>query len=135
MPRDQPAGLVGTAVIPQPSRAVKGMKASACDLPVVSDIVQPSGVANDRVPSSIQQVAYAIDLTSDASRVSEPRADVVQQPIGKASGGAGLTAYVRGVKVDRIEQMGPPWIEALDITVPAEFWPLDLLVGALRASV
>ncbi|HTP21937.1 MAG TPA: hypothetical protein VMJ65_20185, partial [Solirubrobacteraceae bacterium] len=106
MPRDQPANLVGPALIPQPSRAVKGMKASACDLWVVSDVVQPSSVGYDGFPSAVQQMAYAIDLTSDARRMSEACTNIAQQPIGKASGVGLLAAYVRGIKVDWTEQMG-----------------------------
>jgi hypothetical protein len=80
------------------------MKASTCDLRVVSDVVQPGGVGYDGSPSSVQQMAYAVGLTSDARRMGEARADVVQQPIGKASCVGPQAARVGGVKIDWTEQ-------------------------------
>ena len=110
MPRDQSAGLVGPALIPQPSCPVQGMKASVRDLWAVSDGVQPGGVGDRALPLAVQQMTHTIHLASDARGMTETRPYVPKQPVRKDGGAQveGVDRDIRGVRVDEPAQSNTP---------------------------
>jgi hypothetical protein len=79
VPGHQTARLWRPIVIAKPACPVERMELRQCELPGITDVVEPSRVLDCGSPALFHETSYAIDLRSDCGGVAEPRAETLKK--------------------------------------------------------